>query len=171
MGNPESRSLHLAQRALGLQAHDLLRRPWRSADPTRSQNEKDTRLGVFFILVAGVGFELPARKHSRLGRVRAARFRYSLFSPLSTSFHLAQRALGLQAHDLLRRPWRSAAPTRSQKEKQPQRVAFFLVAGVGFEPHGLRVMSPTSYQAALPRDILVPETGIEPVRDVSLTGF
>ena len=47
----------------------------------------------------------------------------------------------------------------------------FLVAGVGFEPHDLRVMSPTSYQAALPRDMLVPETGIEPVRDVSLTGF
>ena len=30
---------------------------------------------------------------------------------------------------------------------------FRLVAGVGFEPHGLRVMSPTSYQAALPRDM------------------
>ena len=30
---------------------------------------------------------------------------------------------------------------------------FHLVAGVGFEPHDLRVMSPTSYQAALPRDI------------------
>ena len=30
----------------------------------------------------------------------------------------------------------------------------FLVAGVGFEPHDLRVMSPTSYQAALPRDIV-----------------
>ena len=29
-----------------------------------------------------------------------------------------------------------------------------LVAEVGFEPHGLRVMSPTSYQAALLRDIL-----------------
>ena len=29
-----------------------------------------------------------------------------------------------------------------------------LVAGVGFEPHDLRVMSPTSYQAALPRDII-----------------
>ncbi len=28
-----------------------------------------------------------------------------------------------------------------------------MVAGVGFEPHDLRVMSPTSYQAALPRDI------------------
>ena len=26
-------------------------------------------------------------------------------------------------------------------------------AGVGFEPHDLRVMSPTSYQAALLRDI------------------
>ena len=30
----------------------------------------------------------------------------------------------------------------------------FLVAEVGFEPHDLRVMSPTSYQAALLRDIL-----------------
>ena len=28
-----------------------------------------------------------------------------------------------------------------------------MVAGVGLEPHDLRVMSPTSYQAALPRDI------------------
>ena len=30
---------------------------------------------------------------------------------------------------------------------------FLLVAGVGFEPHDLRVMSPTSYQAAPSRDI------------------
>ena len=29
-----------------------------------------------------------------------------------------------------------------------------MVAGRGFEPPDLRVMSPTSYQAALPRDIL-----------------
>ena len=43
---------------------------------------------------------------------------------------------------------------------------FRLVAGVGFEPHDLRVMSPTSYQAAPPRD-MVPEAGIEPVRDCS----
>ena len=48
-----------------------------------------------------------------------------------------------------------------------------LVAEVGFEPHDLRVMSPTSYQAALLRDIkkLVPETGIEPVRCSRITGF
>mgnify|MGYP007098454460 CR=1 FL=1 len=47
-----------------------------------------------------------------------------------------------------------------------------MVAEMGFEPHDLRVMSPTSYQAAPLRDIkLVPETGIEPVRDVSPTGF
>ena len=32
----------------------------------------------------------------------------------------------------------------------------FLVAEVGFEPHDLRVMSPTSYQAALLRDIYFP---------------
>ena len=35
-----------------------------------------------------------------------------------------------------------------------QSTVSYLVAGVGFEPHDLRVMSPTSYQAALPRDIL-----------------
>ena len=31
-----------------------------------------------------------------------------------------------------------------------------MVAEVGFEPHDLRVMSPTSYQAALLRDIQFP---------------
>ena len=63
------------------------------------------------------------------------------------------------------------------KRKQPPYgdCLFRLVAGVGFEPHDLRVMSPTSYQAALPRDIqlrkVVPETGLEPVRDFHRTGF
>ena len=28
------------------------------------------------------------------------------------------------------------------------------LAGMGFEPHDLRVMSPTSYQAALSRDLI-----------------
>ena len=53
-----------------------------------------------------------------------------------------------------------------------------LVAEVGFEPHDLRVMSPTSYQAALLRDIdfsgftvMVPVTGVEPVRYFRITGF
>ncbi len=51
-----------------------------------------------------------------------------------------------------------------------------MVAEVGFEPHDLRVMSPTSYQAALLRDIffvppVVPVTGIEPVRYSRITGF
>ncbi len=50
-----------------------------------------------------------------------------------------------------------------------------MVAEVGFEPHDLRVMSPTSYQAALLRDILfsvvVPVTGVEPVRYFRITGF
>ncbi len=41
-----------------------------------------------------------------------------------------------------------------QNEKSTHKGCFsVLVAGVGFEPHGLRVMSPTSYQAALPRDM------------------
>ena len=55
---------------------------------------------------------------------------------------------------------------RDENEKDTQMGVFFiLVAGVGFEPHDLRVMSPTSYQAALPRDIMVPEAGVEPVRE------
>ena len=46
-----------------------------------------------------------------------------------------------------------------------------LVAEMGFEPHDLRVMSPTSYQTAPLRDIMVPEAGVEPVREINLTGF
>ena len=58
-----------------------------------------------------------------------------------------------------------------------QSTVSYLVAEVGFEPHDLRVMSPTSYQAALLRDMLssttrvVPVTGIEPVRCFRITGF
>ena len=40
-----------------------------------------------------------------------------------------------------------------------------MVAEMGFEPHDLRVMSPTSCQTAPLRDIMVPEAGVEPVRD------
>ena len=43
--------------------------------------------------------------------------------------------------------------------------SFYLVAEMGFEPHDLRVMSPTSYQTAPLRDMMVPEAGVEPVRD------
>ncbi len=55
---------------------------------------------------------------------------------------------------------------QNERKSSPLGLPFVLVAGVGFEPHDLRVMSPTSYQAALPRD-MVPEAGIEPVRDCS----
>ena len=54
----------------------------------------------------------------------------------------------------------------SKKIKPTTRVGFyFLVAEMGFEPHDLRVMSPASYQTAPLRDILVPEAGVEPVRE------
>ena len=51
---------------------------------------------------------------------------------------------------------------------------FFLVAGVGLEPHDLRVMSPTSYQLLYPAIYelgVVPVTGLEPVRYSRITGF
>ena len=45
---------------------------------------------------------------------------------------------------------------KTKKEYPTNGGVFFLVAGMGFEPHDLRVMSPTSYRTALPRDILLP---------------
>ena len=65
-----------------------------------------------------------------------------------------------QAHSLRRREaaaggrGEKSRPRDRQKKKPPDWVVFLLlVAGVGFEPHDLRVMSPTSYLAALPRDM------------------
>ena len=52
-----------------------------------------------------------------------------------------------------------------KKISSEQVRGIFLVAEMGFEPHDLRVMSPASYQTAPLRDILVPEAGVEPVRD------
>ena len=59
----------------------------------------------------------------------------------------------LLSHSLLRRSLGSNRPHYQNKRAVAFATAFVLVAGVGFEPHDLRVMSPTSYQAALPRDI------------------
>ena len=50
------------------------------------------------------------------------------------------------------RSW-STDSSPQPKRKGTLMGAFVLVAEVGFEPHDLRVMSPTSYQAALLRDI------------------
>ena len=44
-------------------------------------------------------------------------------------------------------------PLQNKRKKQVKRPAFSVVAEMGFEPHDLRVMSPTSYRTALLRDI------------------
>ncbi len=49
---------------------------------------------------------------------------------------------------------RSFSP-KNKKNSRFLAVFPFLVAGVGFEPHDLRVMSPTSYQAAPSRDMML----------------
>ena len=56
-------------------------------------------------------------------------------------------------HDLLRRSFGTEPISEAKRKGSTLCYLFFLVAGMGFEPHDLRVMSPTSYQAALPRDI------------------
>ena len=83
-------------------------------------------------MVAGVGFGGAARRNRRqrrhLGRI--------------TTTERRRRQAG-----------------RVAKQNRPKAVCFDgalctaaeMVAGVGFEPHDLRVMSPTSYRTALPR--------------------
>ena len=70
--------------------------------------------------------------------------------------------------------FKSHLRTQSKKEKLSHPLWdnwAFLVAEMGFEPHDLRVMSPASYQTAPLRDMMVPEAGVEPVREINLTGF
>ena len=119
-------------------------------------------------LVAGVGFVGPV-KNIVVSGTRQGSY------PILLVFSLVALASpSTQAHSLLRRSFGSYPPSETKKDTRLG-VFSFLVAGVGFEPHDLRVMSPTSYQAALPRDIyereVVPETGLEPVRDFHRTGF
>ena len=65
-----------------------------------------------------------------------------------------------------RRSLRGISHRSRQNEKAVHKgLLFILVAEMGFEPHDLRVMSPTSYQTAPLRDIMVPEAGVEPVRE------
>ena len=40
----------------------------------------------------------------------------------------------------------------ANKKHQAVHLVLAMVAGAGFEPYDLRVMSPMSYQTALPRD-------------------
>ncbi len=42
---------------------------------------------------------------------------------------------------------------KNKKTDRQKPIRFLVVAGVGFEPHDLRVMSPTSYLAAPSRDM------------------
>ena len=103
---------------------------------------------------------MPFRKHRRAASVRQAR----LAALLVFVTHLQK---GRTASFLPRSPTPSAAARRlpevavknpvsviGKRKDHPTGWSFLLlVAGVGFEPHDLRVMSPTSYQAALPRDM------------------
>ena len=107
-------------------------------------------------MVAGVGFERPCEKYCRVLRCKVLHLVRSYFSPATARFFRRVAALAFAAHSL-RCPFvgdTKSDLTYQKNEKQHRMVLFrFLVAGVGFEPHDLRVMSPTSYQAALPRDI------------------
>ena len=105
----------------------------------------------------GLSPPAPRRSHGRrtapINRTRAAPCFAAVASPKTPRRgvfgSLTQRAtlVGLitRGHDP---QFRFAA----KKNGIPTGMPFFLVAEAGFEPHDLRVMSPTSYQAAPLRD-------------------
>ena len=73
--------------------------------------------------------------------------------------YYAKRAQRAEGH-------RGQSPFVAKERSTTARVVLLsLVAEMGFEPHDLRVMSPTSCQTAPLRDIMVPEAGVEPVRE------
>ena len=92
----------------------------------------------------------------RLRKSRLCRLlvRWTSFGKNSYQLFLPRHPTSTARRFITCRPWKGKTHSEAKKEKHTTRVCFsFLVAGVGFEPHDLRVMSPTSYQAALPRDI------------------
>jgi len=98
---------------------------------------------LFRFLVAGVGFERPCEKHSRTLRHKVLCLDCSCFSPATARFFRRVAALAFAAHSLRCPPVGDTKSdlTYQKNEKQHRMVLFrFLVAGVGFEPHDLRVM-------------------------------
>ena len=146
--------------------------------------KKSSPIGLLFFLVAETGFELR--------RSRVATSGFGLFA-LAHEGNIPPTAEWIPTHairsiltiDILRRVLGSVngnlvtqnSMSVAKKKSSPIGLLFFLVAETGFEPRDLRVMSPTSYQAALLRDMgttrgkLVPETGVEPARYFRITGF
>ena len=138
-------------------------------------------VGIYFgctIWLRGWDFSWPDAANSRILAVISAQCSFcSSFSSTSLS------ATGGEAEENPLPPPPQAAReghsaiqnplSKAKRKGSTSCYLFFLVAGMGFEPHDLRVMSPTSYQAALPRDIwkVVPVTGLEPVRYFHITGF
>ncbi len=107
------------------------------------------------------GLSLRAACGTRLGRAAASRLvlgdrcaRLCLAaSPAGRARQRAPTSYARRSHNK-----NQAVQFKSVKEQKSNRplsesVTFLLVAGMGFEPHDLRVMSPTSYQTAPPRDI------------------
>ena len=111
---------------------------------------------MIFFLVAEVGFFIALHRRivvcRRLDASLTLGSAYSL--RLVVSLRQKQHSVVFALLPTTSSVGREAQTSFSQPTKKGHRlVSFSLVAEVGFEPHDLRVMSPTSYQAALLRDI------------------
>ena len=99
----------------------------------------------------------PPRAHSRLPPSPCSRAILLASCGIATqkgySILFACSPNELRSSAITRRASGASRPRRQKKKTTRFGWFLFLVAGRGFEPPDLRVMSPTSYQAALPRDI------------------
>ena len=124
--SPLSHSLFLALRAVVLQARAVCfanrrKKEFKSLPP----KQKDTVWCPFVWrrwrgnkVSKCVAFLLPTRKHSRFGTLDGARFRHSLFSPLSHSLFLALRAVVLQARAVCFAKRRKKSSNLSRQNKK-----------------------------------------------------
>ena len=120
----------------------------------KSEKVKPSQTSSEKVLGCGVGFESPTQKYCRRRLARSGASRLLLIFSL-VALPLSPTGRGRAPSPLPPTEVVENRPHfRNQRKKDTDWVSFTLVAEVGFEPHDLRVMSPTSYQAALLRDIL-----------------
>ena len=143
----------LAFECSGHRAQAVRLKSHKSPQPKRKNSAHQT---VFQVLLVSVGFELPicfcvvARHLGTLGSFDSQRETSLRQKRLSTVLCLA---LPLPSPKVVEMCKARSASKKKEKTHHKGVFSFFLVAGVGFEPHDLRVMSPTSYQTAPSRDI------------------
>ena len=91
-------------------------------------------------MAAGMGFFIARPSRIVVSRASVACLRYSLLCGVSRRENVPPAPFHLLTHDLLRRSLGTEPISKAKRKGSTLCYLFFLVAGMGFEPHDLRVM-------------------------------